>query len=105
MKDSKIIGIDIHMSIVFQQYFEVPQDFEIKTTKRSKAYKKLIQKFEGQNASVINNVHEVNIEDFSNNTFLGFGEFIEYTTNENRQLEKSIKFSSKRKSNPKLQSK
>jgi hypothetical protein len=40
----------------------------------------------------------VSIKDFSNNTFLGFGEFIEYTTNENRQLEKSIKFSSKRKS-------
>ena len=105
MSDSKIIGIDIHMSIIFQQYFEVPQDFEINKSKPSKAYKKLIQKFEGQNASVINNIHEVNIEDFSNNTFLGFGEFIEYTTNENRQLEKSIKFSSKRKSNPKLQSK
>ena len=105
MNDSKIIGIDIHMSIIFQQYFEVPLDFEIKTTKRSKAYKKLIQKFEGQNASVINNIHEVSIEDFSNNTFLGFGEFIEYTTNENRQLEKSIKFNSQRKSKPKLQSK
>jgi hypothetical protein len=105
MNDSKIIGIDIHMSIIFQQYFEVPLDFEIKTTKRSKAYKKLIQKFEGQNASVINNIHEVSIEDFSNNTFLGFGEFIEYTTNENRQLEKYIKFNSQRKSKPKLQSK
>jgi hypothetical protein len=105
MSDSKIIGIDIHMSIIFQQYFEVPLDFEINKSKPSKAYKKLIQKFEGQNACVINNIHEVSINDFSNNSFLGFGEFIEYTGNENCRSEKSIKFNSKRKSKPTLQSK
>lgn len=94
MKKTKVIGVDIYATIEFQQYFEVPEDFELDNSESKKAYQKLIDQTGDQNKDVLKSIYDVDLRDWTLNSFDSFGEFIEYKTSNGRESERlvSIKY-------------
>lgn len=69
---SKLIRIDIHLSIATVQYFEVPLDYEITGSTALEAYENLSCDFEEQNPCAIHRPEYVELGEY-NCDFIGLG--------------------------------
>jgi hypothetical protein len=84
----KIITVDIFLSVMTSQDFEVPVDYEIKGTTPLEAYLNLIDDFEDQNPNAINRPEWVELGEYGSD-FVGLRD--EFCIHNEHTKEKSIK--------------
>lgn len=62
-EETKTISMDIQLSVLITQYFDVPLDYEIKGSTALEAYQNLINDFKDQNVNAIQEPEELDLYD------------------------------------------